>query len=59
MYYLGNMTDTLQYSLQTTGKLSCQCWIAKTLGVNDSLAISWQEQVNFQWDDDDEVCYIY
>jgi len=21
-------------------------------------AISWREQVNFQWDDDDEVCFV-
>jgi hypothetical protein len=28
------------------------------LNVNNFSAISWQEQVTFQWDDDDDVHFV-
>jgi hypothetical protein len=30
----------------------------KVVTINDALAISWQDHVNFQWDDDDEVHFV-
>jgi len=36
--------------------LHVQFWVSKWLLFNANSAISWQEQVNLQWDD--EVCFV-
>jgi hypothetical protein len=45
------------YVNASTFYTSCYQWVSDCCLTQQFSAISWQEQVNFQWDDDD-VCFV-